>query len=340
MKFRIGTTCFAMMTLLSITPAFAEDEAFAANKRLGRGVNMGNMLEAPREGEWGLKLDETWFQVIKDAGFDHARIPIKWSAHASNEPPYRIEPTFLDRIDRAVESAHFVGLNIVLNVHHFDGMDADPEKWSPKLVAIWKQLAEHYKPRGSMVYFELDNEPHDKLTTEKWNAVVPKILSAIRATNPERFVIVGPGMWNGFRELPKLKLPEDDRRLIVTFHYYEPFEFTHQGAEWAKGSEKWLGRKWTASEKELAEMRKAFDSVAKWSKEHNRPIYLGEFGSYSKADLDSRITWTKAVATEAARRGFSLAYWEFGAGFGLYDPQAKAWRTPLRDSVLRSASDE
>ncbi|HPU43798.1 MAG TPA: hypothetical protein PLS98_06260, partial [Dictyoglomaceae bacterium] len=46
-----------------------------------RGVNMGNALEAPKEGEWGVVIKDEYFKLIKEAGFDHVRIPIKWSAH-------------------------------------------------------------------------------------------------------------------------------------------------------------------------------------------------------------------------------------------------------------------
>ena len=317
--------------------ALAASPAYDANARLGVGVNMGNMLEAPNEGDWGLKLDEAWFSVIKDAGFDHVRIPTKWSAHSDDKPPYRIDPEFVARMDRALDAAHSAGLGIVLNIHHFDELDKDPDGHEAKFVALWQQLAEHYKTRGSMLYFELDNEPHDKLTTERWNAMVPKALAAIRKVTPERFVIVGPGMWNGFRELPKLKLPNDDR-LIVTFHYYEPFEFTHQGAEWAKGSDKWLGRTWSDSGKDLAALRAAFDKVAEWSEQNGRPIYLGEFGSYGKCSMPSRLAWTTAVSREAAKRGFSRCYWEFAAGFGLYDPNAREWRPKLRGAALQAGT--
>ena len=81
-------------------------------------------------------------------------------------------------------------------------------------------------------------------------------------------------------------------------------------------------------------MRTAFDKVATWAKTNGRPVYLGEFGCYSKADMDSRVAWTKAVVDEASKRGFAFAYWEFGSGFGVYDPAAKVWRKPLLAALL------
>src|SRR5258708_3369707 len=210
-----------------------QDDIFTATKRLSRGVNLGNALEAPAEGEWGLTLKAEYFDEIARAGFNSVRVPIRWSSHAQAEPPYTVDPEFFERIDWVVEQSLSRKLAVVVNVHHYEEMDRDPEKHLPRLVALWRQIAERYRAKPSSVFFELLNEPHDKLTDELWNEMIPSLLRFIRASNPERAVIVGPGHWNGIHSLEKLEIPENDRRLIVTFHYYEPHHFTHQGAPWA-----------------------------------------------------------------------------------------------------------
>jgi endoglucanase len=323
-----------LVLALAIPASAADPDAHAANTRLGRGVNLGNALEAPKEGAWGVTLKAEYFPAIKAAGFDSVRLPVKWSAHAQAEPPYTIDPEFARRVDWAVDQALQNKLNIVVNVHHYNEMDADPDKHLPRLVALWEQIAARYKDRPAGVYFELFNEPHDNLTEAKWNAAIPKLLATVRKTNPTRPVLVGPGQWNAIRALDKLELPKDDRNLIVTVHSYEPFEFTHQGASWVKGSAKWKGRKWTGTAAEQADVRKRFEAAAAWAKRLDRPIFLGEFGAYSAADMDSRARWTRFVAREAERLGWSWAYWEFAAGFGLYDPRADRWRDPLKAALL------
>ena len=37
---------------------------------------------------------------------------------------------------------------------------------------------------------------------------------------------------------------------------------------------------------------------------------------------------------ETEKRNMSWAYWEFGAGFGIYDPVAKVWRTELKNALM------
>jgi endoglucanase len=309
-------------------------DAFEANKALGRGINLGNALEAPREGVWGMVLQPEYFTLIKQAGFQTVRVPTKWSAHAADEAPYTIDPAFFQRVDWVLDQAERNGLNVVLNIHHYDEMDRDPQTSKPRFLALWKQIAQRYRDRPASVCFELLNEPHGQLSDDLWNSIVPEALRVIRQSNPTRIVIVGPGMWNNVNNLPKLQLPVSDRFLIATFHYYLPFPFTHQGANWVANSQRWLGTTWTATPEELAALRADFDKAAGWAKANNRPLFLGEFGAYSRADMDSRVKWTSTVAREAEQRGFSWAYWEFGAGFGIYDRDAKTWRGSLRDALI------
>jgi endoglucanase len=313
----------------------AEEDIFAANRALGRGVSLGNALEAPKEGDWGMKIEAEFFPLIKQAGFQHVRLPVKWTAHASKEAPYKIEDAFISRVDTLLKQAQDAKLRVVLNHHHYDELDKKPKEELPRAVAIWKQIAARYKDRGDWLVFELMNEPHEELNKDNvWTEMIPPLLAAVRETNPKRAVIIGPPFWNGMWALGKFKLP-DDPNLIVTVHYYNPFHFTHQGASWAKDSEKWLGTKWTGSEAEVAAITKEFDATAKWAQENNRPIYLGEFGAYEKADLESRQLWTATIAGEAVKRGWSFAYWEFGAGFGVYDREKKMWREGLKQALLK-----
>jgi endoglucanase len=322
-----------------VAPAHAEKQtptgdAHAANKKLGRGINLGNALEAPREGDWGVTLHADYFKAIKKAGFDSVRLPVNWAAHAKAAAPYTIDAKFAQRVDWAIDQALASKLNIVVNVHHYGEMDTDPDRHLPRLIGLWEQIASRYRDRPAEVYFELHNEPHDKLIEGKWNAAVVKLLETVRKTNPKRPVIVGPAQWNAIWALQKLELPRDDRNLILTVHFYDPFHFTHQGASWAKGSDKWKGTKWIGSDAEQVAIRKELDKAAAWAKKHDRPVFLGEFGAYEVADMTSRARWTRFVSEEAQKRGFSFAYWEFCAGFGAYDAKAKAWREPLREALL------
>lgn len=301
----------------------------------GRGVNLGNGLDAPKEGDWGVRLEESYFEAIRQAGFDSVRVPIRWSAHAEHTAPYRIDPAFFERVDWVVRQSVSRKLTPILNVHHYEELMREPDKHRERFVALWRQIAERYKDAPAEVAFELCNEPCDKLSADKWNAMAAEAIAVVRRSNPTRRIVVGPVDWNAIKALPRLTLPEADRNLVVTVHYYAPFEFTHQGASWAgPQAQKWLGRKWTGSEAERAAVTADFAQALAWAVEHHRPLYLGEFGAFSTADMDSRVRWTRFIADEAVKRKMSIAYWEFCSGFGLYDPQTHEWREGLKNAVL------
>ncbi len=307
-------------------------ETFAANERLGRGVNFGNALDGPREGAWGLYLKEEYFSTVAEAGFDTIRLPIRWAKYADVYEPYELSETILSRVDWAIEQALANDLNIIINVHHFDAIMQMPEIQTERLVAIWAQIADRYQDYPDSVYFEILNEPHEKLTNELWNPMIPPVLAVIRETNPNRYVIIGGADWNNISGLQTLELPKDDRRIIGTFHYYAPHEFTHQGASWSSAGDS-SAVPW-GSEADVKELQSAFDLALAWSESENRPLFIGEFGTFYAAPLAARVAWTTAVRAEAEKRGFSWTYWDFGTDFAVYDLGTKEWREPIFKALL------
>ncbi len=327
---------FVITLVTSLLTATAQErDAHHWASLIGKGVNLCNALEAPKEGEWGVTLDAEYFKIIADAGFNSVRIPIRWSAHAAESAPYLIDEAFFDRVDWVIKEAISNGLVVIFNIQHYEGIFASPEKHKARFLALWKQISGHYKDFPDSVYFELLNEPHDELTNDLWNLYAAEAIAIIRRSNPTRAIVVGPGDWNNVAQIKNLKLPDEDRNLIATFHYYLPFHFTHQGASWVgEQSKAWLGKQWTGSSKEKQQMSAHFDAARKWARDNDRPLYLGEFGSYKKADTASRVRWMSFVRSEAEKRSIPWTYWGFCADFGLYDRETKAWRPQLLKALI------
>ena len=348
------------------TPAPPDAELVARAERLGRGVNLGNALEGPTEGAWGMVIEEDFFSLIREAGFDTVRVPIRWSAHAAEAVPYTVDPEFFARIDWVIEHALAQDLNVVVNMHHYDELFESPADHGDRFVSIWEQIAARYEPQPDTVYFELLNEPHGNLDFKAWNLLLERTVGVVRAVDDHHTLVLAGADWGGISSLQTLVIPEGESNVIATFHYYDPFLFTHQGAEWADPEIGTVGVTWPGPPEAdvtlLPESRKvdwvrlwfmrynqnsgsanpaspvaitqAFDRALDWSESTGIPLWLGEFGAYSTADMDSRARWTATVRTEAEAHGFSWAYWEFGAGFGVYDRDALTWRQPLLDALI------
>jgi endoglucanase len=326
-------------TTVKTSKSPAETNAFKINKLLGKGVNLGNALEAPNEGEWGVVLKEEYFSIIKQAGFNSIRLPVRWSAHALAEKPYTINPEFFKRVDWAVNCAIKNDLYVMLNIQRYDPLTDDPNNYHfERFVGLWEQIAEHYKDYPDYLLLELYNEPYMALTPELWNDLVKKTLPVIRKSNPNRTIVIEPTIIiePAFVVcLDKLKIPTEEKNVIVSIHYYTPLEFTHQGAPWmGERSKAWIGTKWTGTDAEKKVATDFFDAAAAWGKKNNLPVNLGEFGVYKKVDAESRVRWAKFVAESAAKRGMSLLWWDFCAEFALYDRDTKSWNKELLDAVV------
>ncbi len=297
-------------------------DIFAANRRLARTVNLGEALEFPDKGNWQWVNKEEIFYVVSQAGFTAVRIPINFAAHAESAPPYSIQDSFWESVDSLVNKAMKCGLVVIINMHNFGYESQIMRTESDYFLVLWDQIAEHYKdyPEASL-YFELFNEPGDPYL---WNTILFQGISVVRKSNPTRPIIIGLADWGQASGLATLKLP-DDQGLIVSFHYYNPQEFTHQGAEWMEGAYKWLGTTWDGTPDEIAVIDQDFDRVSYWvqSRRHPVPIFLGEFGSLSKADQESRVRWTAAVRQAAEEHGFPWGYWDLcntgSPTFGIFD---------------------
>lgn len=328
-RWLISVLCCAFVILSNAS----EKNAETMNSRIGRGINLGNALEAPKEGAWGVQLKEEYFDLIKGAGFDSVRIPCCWSAHAENKPPYRIESKFLKRVDWAIEQVLSRDMVAIVNVHHYSEFMDAPQEHKDRLLGIWKQLAEHYRDQPWLLCFEVLNEPTNKVSPSDWNGIQNEAIALIRKSHPDRIIFVAPIGWNRIDQLHLLELPAADRNLIASVHYYEPFKFTHQGAGWVTVDVP-IGTKWLGTDVEKASVRDHFDVAMHWSKENKIPINVGEFGAYNKADLESRVRWMTFLRSEMELRNISWNYWEFCSGFGVYDSAECAWRAGLLRALI------
>lgn len=310
-------------------------DPFEQNARLGRGINLGNIFEAENEGGWGITCEDYFFEKIAAAGFNSVRVPIRWSAHADADAPYTIDEEFFTRIDWVIDQALSNGLAVIINIHHYEEIFEDPAGEKDRFLAIWRQIAQRYIDQPAEVFFEILNEPHNNLTATLWNQYLAEAIGVVRESNTGRTLIIGTAEWGGFSSLSRLTLPENDRNIIVTLHYYYPFQFTHQGAEWVDGSNAWLGTTWSNESFEREFIISDFDAVLSWAATNNRPINIGEFGSYYKADMNSRRLWTYFISSISELYNMSWHYWEFCSGFGAYDLNTNQWREDLLSALIR-----
>ncbi|MEP7006306.1 MAG: glycoside hydrolase family 5 protein [Sphingomonas bacterium] len=297
---------------------------------LGKCVNMGNHLEPPKEGEWGRAIADDDFTIIKAAGFATVRLPVRFSAHALAAVPYTIDAAFMARVHHVVDLATTAGLNIIIDLHNYDELFTDPDGNTARFAGLWKLVAADFAKAPTSVWFELSNEPHDKLTNKNLLAVFNPALVAIRLTNPTRPVIVGGEGYSGIGSLATLPMPADPN-VVPTFHSYDPFMFTHQGATFIKPTPP-LGRT-LGSPADIAELNGNLQAVRNFMTRTGRVPFMGEYGATDDpaVPVSARIKYYRMMTSAYASIGVQSCAWAYTNTFKLRD--GRHWVPGLVEAI-------
>lgn len=325
--------------VLALAAAMAgRADVFAQNKALGRGVNIIGYDPIWRSQDQA-RFQAKHFQLLHEAGFQHVRVNLFPFHGMDRDRNWALRDEWFKTLDWVVREATAQKLMVILDCHEFLAVSSDPDGRREQFLSFWRQLSEHCAGAPDTVLFELLNEPHKKLTAEVWNRFAADALKIVRDKNPARTVVIGPTFWNSIDHLNELELPENDRNIIATVHYYSPMEFTHQGASWA-GQQNKHDIAWPKDEKQRAAVGNDFAKAVAWSKAHNRPVYLGEFGAYDKAPMESRARYANAVTRAAEANGWSWAWWQFDSDFVLYDIKRDAWVEPILHALIPAKGEK
>lgn len=247
-------------------------------------------------------------------------------------------------VDAAIARLEKAGLAVVVDLHDNGQLKLDSTGDADGFVSFWRAMAARYRDKGyGSRVFELLNEPVFEKNPESWVALQQRTVAAIRAVDPKRTILVSGTGYGGIDGLLKVpKLPQ--KNLVYSFHCYDPFWFTHQGATWAGEAPKSIkGLQFPAEpgnvERVAAAMPKPYDDwirdygrqkpdaafllarlslAANWGRKNGVPVYMGEFGAYPPvAPPASRARWFDAMRAAIAKLRMPNALWGYDDGFGL-----------------------
>lgn len=323
MKLSTSISSIVLALLLGATASAQSTDITHAAFDMKRCVNMGNSLDAPPDADWGAPIDIAHFALIKEQGFDTVRIPVKWSAYTGAAPDYKIDPAFKKQVEDVVAAALAQDLNVILNIHHYDEIMDTPKTEFRKLLELWRQIATTFADAPENLWFEALNEPHTNLKGKMMQAAQTASVLAIRESNPTRLIILGGEDWSGIDSLATNIAPPDEN-IIYTFHYYDPFDFTHQRAAWLGKDMPKKKRGWgdAADRKQLKE---AVETAKIFREAIKHPVFVGEFGAYDKIKNKHRVKWAEAVRTEMEAADIPWCLWSFSNTFALYDGRKNRW---------------
>lgn len=312
--------CAALLSAAPTGSSAAENKTPVALP-VGACINIGNTLEVRRP---QAPITRSDLVRISEAGFETVRIPVRWDDKSGPAPAHRIETAWMDGVAQVVDWALAEDLNVILNSHHFSAVHDNPQRNAEWHGALWRQIGErfaHY-PDGRL-WFELENEPRRKLNNDNLVRTLAPALSAVRRSNPTRPIIYGGDRGSGVWSLATLELP-DDPNVFPTIHYYEPFNFTHQGASWLKNRPP-TGRRF-GTQPDRQRIAKDVRTVQRYIQRTGKVPFIGETGVISAhVAVSQRATYHRAVYDAFTPLGVGICAWSYANTFPLFDRDKGRW---------------
>ncbi|HAZ04230.1 MAG: hypothetical protein A2W95_08335 [Bacteroidetes bacterium GWA2_40_14] len=310
-----------------------------------KGFNLSGWFQAENAHQMQFtKFTYKDFENLKSLGCDVVRLPINLHSMVTESVDYTLDPLFVQFLDSVVSWAEMFQIYLIIDNHTFNPSVNTSPNVGTILNKVWKQMAAHYKNRSKYIIYEVLNEPHG-ITTSTWGTIQKNAIDAIRTEDTEHYIIVGGAEFNSIYELSKLPVYTDSK-LWYTFHFYEPFLFTHQGASWSTPSMTDLSGvpfpyndtampecpaslkgTWIESslnnyhnDGTIAKVKSHIDVALAFKNSRNVDIFCGEFGVYMPNSPDTdRDFWHQTVRGYFEENQVPWALWEYKGGFGIFN---------------------
>ena len=353
----------------------AQDQSGQVNNfRIKRGTNISHWLsQSEQRGEARrLHIQEDDFARLEELGFDFVRIPID-EVQFWDEQGQKL-PEAWDLLNNALDWSKKHNLRAIVDLHiirahYFNAVnEADQaantlftsEEAQEGLLNLWRQLSEFLKDRSNdWVAYEFMNEPVAP-EHEMWNQLVAKVHKALRELEPQRTLVVGSNMWQGHETMKYLKVPEGDKNIILSFHYYNPMLLTHYGAWWSplcaayKGKVNYPGvlvskedydaapaaikeqlKPYTEEVWNIDKIREQFKDAIEAAKKYDLQLFCGEWGVYEPVDRELAYNWYRDVLTVFDEFNIAWTTWCYDADFGFWDQQRHCYKDyPLVELLM------
>lgn len=309
-----------------------------------RGVNLTGWFQVNSPGQIQFtKFTREDIVNIKSLGCDVIRLPVNLHSMTSGSPSYTLDPLYVSFLDSVINWCEDLHIYLIIDNHSFDpNVNTSPDVLNI-LMKVWSQTASHLRNRSDYILYEILNEPHG-ITTTDWGTIQNQVIGAIREKDTRHTIVVGGSGYNSYSELASLPVYSDDN-LLYTFHFYDPFMFTHQGASWTAPSMgplsgvpfpynaaempacpgplrgTWIESSLNSypSEGTVNHVKQLIDIAVNFRNSRNVKIFCGEFGVYiPNSDTNDRSYWYEAVRQYFEEKDIPWTTWDYKGSFGLF----------------------
>jgi aryl-phospho-beta-D-glucosidase BglC (GH1 family) len=356
----------SLLLLFGVAPmVWSQSVAFERARSLQHGINLSGWFDSrnPSPQHIATFTNASDLKAIHAMGFDFVRLGVDPSLIERHGEVSAANPEMLALLDKAVHEALDNHLSVLLCVFPDDDYKRTlgTDRGVDDFVQLWRILATHFAPEDhDHILYELMNEPEVQ-DPYRWIGIQARVVQAIRQIDTAHTIVATAANYSNLPDLLVLE-PVHDNNVIYNFHFYDPHQFTHQGASW--GENDWIYYKdipFPATTADLsAQMKNVPGDLARynlylygaegwnaqaiagriafaasWARERNVPLICDEFGAYKDTvPPASRARWISAVRSALEANHIGWAMWDYRGNFGVVT-RTKTEITP-DDAVLKA----
>jgi len=327
-------------TVSTLSAKLNDDNLADIKKSLGGGVNISLFEHYWTKPEF-LYLEDISAKLnnVAKAGFKTVRIPVAFDNFLSPNS-FNFQPQIIAKLKEIYHTCWAKRLNLIITYHYGKLNDSNIPGETERITWIWKQVQRQFSGEGySSLFFELYNEP--VMNGNLWKKTITTVIQNLRYEDKNRIYIVGATNYNSIDDLSSMgKLP--DQKLLYTFHFYEPFIFTHQGADWTNNKTNItnlpypykksrmptvnITEKGSPVEKELSRypteatndyIRGRFKTISEKCLKNDMPLICTEVGVIKLAGKKSRKHYLKDVTGDLNDFGIQAVLWDYDDKFSI-----------------------
>ena len=338
---------FGLAVILSTFSAkLKAQDLYTLKRKLGAGVNI-SLLEqywkSPND-LYKTDLSESLKSISKQ-GFKTIRLPVAFDLFLQPQS-FNLQKQLLEKLDEIYKICNSRSLNLIITYHYGKLTDKNTFTEIDRISWMWKQIQRYFSGKGyGNLYFEIYNEP--TLSNYQWKETITTLVQYLRFEDANRIYIIGGTNYNNIDQLKEMGKITDNK-LFYTIHFYEPYIFTHQGAEWTgnksfitnipypyqeklmpkllpelKGTSTEMDYNKYAIEGSVTFLKERFAGITQFCKANNMPLICTEAGVINLAEKQYRENYLTDITSIMIENGIQCILWDYDDKFSIKESDKK-----------------
>lgn len=311
---------------------------WSSGKTMLRGANIYQQEAYGKP--WCSKAESGDFEALRAAGANYVNLSVPGVFDV--EPPYELNQSFLNELNRLIGFAKSHQLNVVIAFRTGPGRGEGDITKSGKLhrnlffddkagdqfVAMWKFVAQRMKKQNHIVGYDLLTEPTWKKSDsvdeaqfrKLWRHLAKRTITAIRSVDTTTPILVEPDGWaspDALKDWKPLYAADigKQQKIVYAVHQYHPYEYTHRNDPF---------------DPKMTELKSVFQQLDAFRQTYGVPLAINEFGIKFKRPNAAKFLEKEMELLEQYGMNHAIWIWEpadascSGQHFDINIPQSRS----------------